>query len=89
MKINTVTIVILTLIALISVGGGTFLIGEQSRQLSQEVESQTESLNGAQTLAGFRQSLMFLAAIVAVLVAPRTARKLGTALATREGITTD
>jgi amino acid transporter len=29
------------------------------------------------------------AAIVAVLVAPRTARKLGTALATREGITTD
>jgi amino acid transporter len=30
-----------------------------------------------------------IAAIVAVLVAPRTARKLGTALATREGITTD
>jgi len=30
-----------------------------------------------------------IAAIVAVLVAPRTARKLGTALATREGITSD
>jgi hypothetical protein len=30
-----------------------------------------------------------LAAVIAVLVAPRTARKLGAALATREGITAD
>jgi PAS domain S-box-containing protein len=64
-KINTATIVILALVVLLLVGGGAFLIGEQWRLLSQEVESQAQP----QTLAGFRQSLMFLAAIVGVLLA--------------------
>ena len=65
MKINTATIAILTLIVLISVGGGAFLLGEQWRLLSQEVESTAQT----ETLAGFRQTLMFLAAIVGVLLA--------------------
>ena len=65
MKINTVTGVILTLIVLISVAGGAVLIGEQWRLLSHEVESQAQT----QTLAGFRRSLIILAAIVGVLLA--------------------
>ena len=65
MKINTATIVVLTLIVLILVGGGAFLLGEQWRLLSQEVESQAQT----QTLAGIRQSLIFLGAVVGALLA--------------------
>ena len=65
MKFNTATIVILALIVLLSVGGGAFVLGEQWRLLSQEAESAAQT----QTLAGFRQSLTFLAAIAGALLA--------------------
>ncbi|HEY2250477.1 MAG TPA: histidine kinase dimerization/phospho-acceptor domain-containing protein, partial [Planctomycetaceae bacterium] len=65
MKLNTATIVILTLIVLITFGGGAFLIGEQWRLLWQGADSPAET----ETLAGFRQTLMFLAGLGALLLA--------------------
>src|SRR5512146_1203525 len=64
-KLNTATIVVLTLIVLITFGGGAFLIGEQWRLLWQGADSPAE----AETLAGFRQTLMFLAGLGTLLLA--------------------
>jgi PAS domain S-box-containing protein len=64
-KTNTATIVILSLIVLILVGSSAFMMGEQWRLLSQQVDSEAQ----AESLAEFRQSLMLLGTVGAAVLA--------------------